>query len=175
VKRHASKIDLRFGLEEDNTFKAIRNYTVLNGGSRINVSSYVASVAGILGTGPYNFDYADIWSRPQHTTAVVAGSMRGFGAFQSFFAVESLVDEIAAQKGVDPIDLRLQNLLKKGTPISTGAPVAPPGLREICESAKNHDPWRDRDILKRDPSSEGIGHTSWLLAQRPSIGVMLNP
>jgi len=161
VKRHASKIDLSFGLEEDNTFKVIRNYTVLNGGGRINVSSYVASVAGILGTGPYNFDYADIWSRPQHTTAVVAGSMRGFGAFQSFFAVESLVDEIAVQKGLDPIDLRIQNLLKKGTPISTGAPVAPPGLREICESAKNHELWRDREILKRDLSSDdfsfGVG------------------
>ena len=161
VKRHAARIDLKLGLEKDNAFKIIHNYTVLNGGGRINVSSYVASVAGILGTGPYNFDYADIWSRPQHTTALTAGSMRGFGAYQSIFAVESLVDEIAVKKGVDAIELRMQNLLATEKAISTGAPVAPPGLREICESARDHDLWREREILKKKISNKefdyGVG------------------
>ena len=51
VKRHASQIELTVGVDHDGHFQAVRNHTILNGGGRINVSSYVAQVAGIVGLG----------------------------------------------------------------------------------------------------------------------------
>ncbi|MDG2304733.1 MAG: molybdopterin-dependent oxidoreductase [Candidatus Binatia bacterium] len=145
VKRHASTIDLTLALDGKGKFHAVRNYTLLNGGGRINVSKYVGDVAGINGAGPYAFRWADIWSRPQHTTSLVAGSMRGFGALQSTFALESLIDEIAIARDVDPIDLRIQNVLTTDQSIVTGAPIAPPGMPEMLNKAKNHDLWRGRE------------------------------
>ena len=158
VKRHASKIDLTVGLDGSNKFKVLRNHTLLNGGGRKNVSVFVAGVAGTIGTGPYEFDFADMWSRAQRTTSVVAGSMRGFGAYQSTFAVESLIDEVAEQKGVDPIALRLQNVLRDDQPIVTGAPIAPPGLREICNGAMTHRLWKERDANKKERSNADLAY-----------------
>lgn len=144
VKRHAGTFDLTVALDGDGRFRAVRNHIVLNGGGRINVSAYVAQVAGIMGAGAYDFPLADIWSRAQHTRSVMAGSVRGFGSEGPSFAIESLIDEIAARREIDPIDLRLKNLLEPGYSIVTGAPKAPPSMREICRRAQAHPIWRDR-------------------------------
>ena len=102
-------------------FQAVRNHTILNGGGRINVSAYVAQVAGIMGAGCYDFPLADIWSRAEHTRAMVSGSVRAFGSENSSFAIESMIDEIAEARKADAIELRLKNLLQPGWSIVTGA------------------------------------------------------
>lgn len=145
VKRHSSKVELAMAVDDAGRFQAVRNHTFLNGGGRINVSAYVAQVAGIMGAGAYDFPLADIWSRAEHTRSVVAGSMRGFGAEFSAFAIESMIDEVAADLKTDPIDLRLRNVLHPDWSIVTGAPHAPPGMQEICRRAIAHPLWRDRE------------------------------
>lgn len=154
VKRHAGTFDLTLALDGDGRFRAVRNHIVLNGGGRINVSAYVAQVAGIMGAGAYDFALADIWSRAQHTRSIMAGSVRGFGAEGPSFAIESLIDEIAAARNVDAIDLRLKNLLQPGWSIVTGAPKAPPGMHDICRRAQAHPIWRDRE-KKRAARAQG--------------------
>jgi CO/xanthine dehydrogenase Mo-binding subunit len=161
IKRHASRIKLWVGVDKANHFVAIRNHSVLNGGGRRNVSTYIADVNGVTGTGVYRFPLADIWSRAQHTSSQVAGSMRGFGAFQSTFAVESMVDEIAVARGLDPLEFRKINLLHPGDSIVTGAPRTPPGLHEICDRALAHPLWvrraDDQKRLSTDDERYGVG------------------
>lgn len=144
IKRHASKIELTLGVDNKNLIDIWRNHTILDGGGRRNVSTYVANVAGIMGTGVYRASFADVWSRAQHTTSQVAGSMRGFGSFAAGFAVESIIDEIAIARGLDPLEFRKTNLLQPGDSIVTGAPRTPPGLGEICDTALAHRLWRNR-------------------------------
>jgi len=161
TKRHAARIDLTIGIDEAGYFQAVRNHTVLNGGGRINVSAYVAQVAAIMGAGCYAFPLADIWSRAEYTRSVVAGSVRAFGSENSAFAIESLIDEIAEQRKVDAIELRLKNLLQPGWSIVTGAPKAPPALGEICQRALAHPLWRGRARARaarsRDGRAYGVG------------------
>jgi CO/xanthine dehydrogenase Mo-binding subunit len=161
VKRHASKVELTLAVDGHGRFQALRNHTFLNGGGRINVSSYIAQVAGIMGAGSYDVPLADIWSRAEHTRSVVAGSMRGFGAEFSTFAVESMIDEIAAEMRLDPIELRRRNLLQPGWSIVTGAPKSPPGLAEMCRRASEHPLWRGRErkrsVQARSGSAYGVG------------------
>ena len=161
IKRHASNIELTVGVDKTNLIEAIRNHTILNGGGRINVSSFVANVAGIAGTGVYRAPFADVWSRAQHTVSPVAGSMRGFGSFQAIFAVESMVDEIAVARGLDPLAFRKLNLLQPGDSIVTGAPRTPPGLGEICDQALAHPLWTNRAVDQQRLSTEderyGVG------------------
>src|SRR5207253_10477298 len=66
TKRHAARIKLTVGIDQGGRFQAVRNHTILNGGGRINVSAYVAQVAGIMGAGCYDFPLADIWSRAEY-------------------------------------------------------------------------------------------------------------
>ena len=161
IKRHASEIELTIAVGKTNQFEAIRNHTLLNGGGRRNVSTYIADVAGLTGTGVYRFPLADVWSRAQHTSSQVAGSMRGFGSFQSMFAIESLVDEIAVARGLDPLGFRKANLLHPGDSIVTGAPRTPPGLHQICDQALAHPLWTSRADDQKRLSTEneryGVG------------------
>ena len=57
----------------------------------------------------------------------------------SCFAVETLIDELAARIGMDPIDLRLKNAAKEGTRAAYGPTFGPVGLVETLEAAKAHD------------------------------------
>lgn len=158
TKRHASKIELTIAVDEGDDLQAVRNHTFLNGGGRINVSKYVGDVAGIMGAGAYRFNWADIWSRPQHTESIVGGSMRGFGALQATFALESMIDEIATARGLDPIEFRLKNLLGPNDPIVTGAPVAPPGMQEMLEKARDHELWTRRHDVRKEKEKEGFAY-----------------
>ncbi len=153
VKRHAANIELTVGVTEENHFAAIRDHSILNGGGRRNVSNYVAAVNALTGPGAYRFPLADIWTRPQRTDSQVAGSMRGFGAYQSTFAIESMVDEIAMARGIDALELRKMNLLLPHESIVTGAPKAPPGLHEICDAAAAHPLWIGRQENKKSLSN----------------------
>lgn len=161
VKRHASKIELALGVDNEDFIDIFRNHSTLDGGGRRNVSTYVANVTGIMGTGVYRASLADIWSRAQQTVSQVAGSMRGFGSFQSTFAVESMVDEIATARGRDPLAFRKVNLLQPGDSIVTGAPRTPPGLSEICDKALEHPLWKNRIADQKRLSTEderyGVG------------------
>ncbi len=164
VKRHASRCDVTLAVDGDKKFKALRNHIYLNGGGRRNVSGYVAQVSGINGTGPYAIPLVDIWSRATKTQSITAGSMRGFGAVQSQFAVESIVDELAAEIGIDPIELRRINILSPGDTIGTGAPVAPPGLAEMCERAAAHRLWQERERRQKEAAggdeAYGVGYAA---------------
>ncbi|MEX0583422.1 MAG: molybdopterin cofactor-binding domain-containing protein, partial [Sneathiella sp.] len=155
IKRHASQCEVTLAVGADMKFKALRNYIYLNGGGRRNVSGYVAQVSGINGTGPYSVPFVDIWSRATKTQSITAGSVRGFGAVQSQFAVETIVDELAVQIGADPIELRRLNAMAEGDVVSTGAPVAPPGLAEMCAQAAAHRLWRDRDAKQKELAVSG--------------------
>ena len=55
-----------------------------------------------------------------YTNQVQGGAFRGFGAPQIYFAVESQMDLIAHQLGIDPLELRMKNLLKDGEKTAIG-------------------------------------------------------
>lgn len=150
IKRHPAKMDYTLAYDDKGQFKALRTHAVLNGGGRPNLSKYVAQVAGINSTGPYDFPLADILSQAVHTRSAGAGSMRGYGGSMMSFAIESSVDEIARSLNIDAIELRRRNVLHPGWAVSTGAPKAPPGLMDMCSKAKAHRLWDKREQLKKN-------------------------
>ncbi|NBT45370.1 MAG: xanthine dehydrogenase family protein molybdopterin-binding subunit [Gammaproteobacteria bacterium] len=156
IKRHPATMDMTLATDDKGQFQALRTHAVLNGGGRPNLSKYVAQVAGLNATGPYDFPLADILSQAVHTRSAGAGSMRGYGASMLAFAIESSVDEAARSLKMDAIDLRQRNVLHPGWAISTGAPKAPPGLEEMCKKARGHRLWSHREQLKKTESKGDI-------------------
>ena len=67
---------------------------------------------------------------------------RAPGSPMASFAVESVVDDVARQLGVDPIDLRLRNANAEGDPAPYGPTYGPIGLRQILEAAQSHPHWK---------------------------------
>ena len=66
---------------------------------------------------------------------------RAPGAPMAAFAVESVVDELARELGIDPLDLRIQNSAKDGTQSSYGPKYDQIGLLPTLQAAKAHPHW----------------------------------
>ena len=84
----------------------------------------------------------------------------GFGAYRApsappaAFAIETLVDELASELGLDPIELRLRNVLREGDQGLDGKPFPVFGAAECLERLRAHPLWERRGSL---PDGEGVG------------------
>jgi len=121
--RHAAIIQLKTGVKRDGTIVAHQARVVFDSGAyggfkpvpTVNLGG--AAKAG----GPYKIPHVHIESVQVYTNTIPGGFMRAPGEPQAVFAIESHIDCIARQLGIDPLDFRLQNLLETGfeTPIGT--------------------------------------------------------
>ncbi len=82
--------------------------------------------------GPYKIPYAKVEAYGVYTNTVPAGAFRGFGALQVTWAYESQMDMIAERLGVDPLEFRIKNLLKKGDLYTVGDTPVDCDMEEGC-------------------------------------------
>ena len=80
---------------------------------------------------------------------------RAPGSPQAAFGVESLIDEICGQLGLDPIEFRLLNAAKEGTRRIEGLVARRIGLVECLEAARNHDHYKAK--LNGGTDGRGVG------------------
>jgi CO/xanthine dehydrogenase Mo-binding subunit len=162
IKRNASTSEVTIAVTAEGKFAALENHLSLRGGGKVNYSPFVSDLSAFSAGNSYNFPLASVDSQAMSSYGVTGGSMRGFGGPQTFFAVESLVDEIAASLGADPIELRRQNVLHQGDETVTGYKLSDEvRLEEICKLAATTPLWSGRSVekAKRAGSSKlwGVG------------------
>ncbi len=114
VRRHGATVKLKTGVRNDGVLTARQAEIHLDTGAFTENTRMVAQLAATRVLGPYRIPHlrSDVYS--VHTNAGSAGSFRSVGAPQTIFACESQMDEIAAELGLDPVELRDRNLLKRG-------------------------------------------------------------
>ena len=160
VHRHASKIELKTGVMKDGrlTFNVSKVY--LDTGAYMIWGPNVLGTAMEVANGPYRFDAVDSEGFLVYTNNGVSSAFRGFGAPQGSFAMESMLDEISRELKIDPIELRLKNLLRDGelTPFGTKARGLE-GVRKALEEAKKS------ELLKLEKKSDAL--------HREGVGVAL--
>jgi CO/xanthine dehydrogenase Mo-binding subunit/aerobic-type carbon monoxide dehydrogenase small subunit (CoxS/CutS family) len=120
TKRHAFEIRGRLGADRDGRLTGLRLDMVADTGAYASAGKFIITRAAVSGSGPYAIP--DVWlgGEAVYTNNTLAGSMRGFGAPQSTFALESLMDGLAKRLGLHPIELRLRNALRPGDMLPTG-------------------------------------------------------
>ena len=91
---------------------------------------------------PYDLENVKAVGYDVVTNRPKVAAYRAPGAPISEFAVESVVDEVAARLGMDPIELRLKNAARLGTKAAYGPKFGPIGMAETLEAAKAHAHWR---------------------------------
>lgn len=113
--RHEMEVRVRLGADEQGVLKAIDIHTLSNTGA---YGEHGPTTVGLSGHKPlglyrtmeaYRFTYEVVY-----TNQMSAGAYRGYGATQGIFAVESAVDELAHQMGMDPVKFREKNMTKEG-------------------------------------------------------------
>ncbi len=119
-KRHATQIRVKLGALRDGRLVAAETELYGDTGAYASLGRGVMTRATTHSTGPYAIPHVQADCYAMYTNNPPAGAFRGFGVTQSCFAVESAMDELAEQLGMDPIALRRLNALRVGETTSTG-------------------------------------------------------
>ncbi|CVK21280.1 xanthine dehydrogenase family protein molybdopterin-binding subunit [Sporomusa sphaeroides] len=113
--RHAMKLTVRLGADKDGFIRALDIENLSDTGAYGEHSSTTFSVCGEKTLPLYNKTRAVRYhGHAVYTNKMPAGALRGYGATQGTFALESAVNQLAARLSLDPAELRLKNLIKEG-------------------------------------------------------------
>ncbi len=119
-KRHATQIKVKIGAKKDGTLMAVKTELYGDTGAYASLGEKVLTRATTHSAGPYIIPHVHADCYAMYTNNPPAGAFRGFGVLQSAFAIESAMDMLAEQLGLDHIELRRKNALRVGSPTSTG-------------------------------------------------------
>lgn len=120
TKRHPGVITHKTTVGKDGTLRAQDIEIVLDGGGYCTLTPVVLSRAAIHATGPYSCPNVRIRARAVATNTPPNGAFRGFGAPQSLFAAELMVEHVAERLGMSSVDLRRKWMLRLGDTTATG-------------------------------------------------------
>jgi CO/xanthine dehydrogenase Mo-binding subunit len=120
TKRHPALIRHRTGVTREGKLIASEIDIVMDGGAYVTLTPVVLSRGAIHALGPYCCDNVRITARAVATNTPPNGAFRGFGAPQVAFAYEMQMERIAAELGIDPLELRRINMIREGDMTATG-------------------------------------------------------
>lgn len=167
LKRHAAKMQKSIAIDADGHFQALRASYIFDGGGYDNFSWAVPTVgADNAGSSSY-FPNVDLHFKAHPSQAVPAGSVRGFGAFQVQFALESLIDEIAEHMNIDAVELRIRNAWKEAHENVRGRkPNNTFQVTAILEKVKQHELWKKRDETQKQSNKKTMHGVGFAMAMK---------
>ena len=159
-KRHPTWLRCKWGATRAGKLVAAEVHIVADGGAYCYTTNKVLGNATITCTGPYEVPNVKVDADGVYTNNVPGGAFRGFGAPQGAFAAEMQMNKLAAALGMDPVELRLKNLLREGSLTAMGTPL--PGgvsLVEVTEKCARAANWPSKDSwgFRKPQESPGRG------------------
>ncbi|HEB0142933.1 TPA: xanthine dehydrogenase family protein molybdopterin-binding subunit, partial [Serratia marcescens] len=157
--RHAFDMNYRIAVnKQTGVMQSFLGDMTADGGGRSNFTPSVVMVGATAAQSIYYFPKSDLSSVGLASRAIDAGSARGYGTLQSMAATEMMVDELAAELKIDPIEFRLRNVLKSGMKNTQGAiPAGAIRADEVLEKAAKHEMWLKRAERKAEFESRHPG------------------
>jgi len=161
-KRHPYVLYYRWGAKHDGAITAMEIRCIADGGAYASMSPFVTWRSVVQATGPYYCENVATDVYAVYTNNNYTGAMRGFGSPQVNFAIESMMDELAAKVGKDPLEIRLQNGFKNGAVTATGQRLTHTvSLMEVltkaAAAADFQAKWRRYRAAPDAPRKRGIG------------------
>ena len=157
--QHECKVKLKTGVKADGTLVAVEAHCYYNSGAYGDTTPNLIT-RGYAATGPYRVPHLYMDSYGVYTNTPPSAAFRGYGISQVAWAHETQMDIIADALGLDPVELRLKNVLQKGDPFSTGEPMPEMHYNELIAAAAKKIGWRDGPLVVREGNkirAKGIG------------------
>jgi CO/xanthine dehydrogenase Mo-binding subunit len=162
-KRHPYIIRAKWGATQDGKIIAAQMELIQDGGAYAYTSTKVMGNAILMCTGPYKIPNVKVDTYSVYTNHIPGGAFRGFGGPQAAFAAEGQINKLAEQLSMDPVEIRMRNLLSEGDLLSVGTPL-PKGvtLDKVVQACAEEAGWQP---------SEGV----WVKPERGSLGEPESP
>ena len=145
VTRHPARVQIKTGVTKDGKLVARQCLIYMETGAYADAGPRVTQKAGYRCFGPYRIPHVKTDAYTVYTNTVPAGAYRGFGTLQVTWAYESQMDIIAEKLAMDPLALRLKNLLKKGELYTPGDTPVDCDLKEGLLRAAKEIGWNKKD------------------------------
>lgn len=153
--RHASEVHCRLAVGSDGRLLALDVKSLFDGGAYASFKPIPYLPAARTAGAPYRWRAIRLDASCVYTNTTPRGYMRGPGAPQTLFAVESLIDEAARRLETDPLEFRLANAVAEGDRSALGEPWRGVYLRPLLEGAAEY----AKTIEKRPHIGVGVGCT----------------
>lgn len=142
-KRHPYHIHSKIGADKDGNLVAASVDLYADGGAYVYTSPKVLGNATLLCTGPYKIPNVRVDARAIYTNNIPNGAFRGFGGPQAAFSIESQMDKLAEKLHMDPVEIRMRNMLDEGDLLSVGTPL-PKGvtIKKVTERCALEAGWK---------------------------------
>ena len=144
-RRYGAVVKIKTGFKKDGrivarqveTFYEVGAYA-LNGPVNAKTGCYVSS-------GPYNIPNRSLTTYSVYTNLPPTGPFRGVGVSHVCWAYESEMDDIARRVGMDPLELRLQHLVKEGDVFVTGEKLVSVGVTDCLKRTADALGWKGKE------------------------------
>jgi CO/xanthine dehydrogenase Mo-binding subunit len=157
-KRHPFILQAKWGATQSGKLLAAEMEVIQDGGAYAYTSTKVLGNATLMCTGPYEIPHVKVDSYSVYTNNIPGGAMRGFGGPQGAFAAEGQISKLAEALGMDPVEIRMRNLLGEGDLLSVGTPL-PKGVTidKVVAKAAESAGWKKKESRWHRPRREEVG------------------
>ncbi len=142
--RPEQKTTMKIGLTKDGRITAVEATTTQRGGAYAGYGTVTILYSGSMIFALYDIQNARYNGYRVLTNTPPCGAFRGHGTVNVRFAFESLLDEMARELGLDPIEVRRKNLLKAPTFTVNDLMVNSYGLPECLDIVEKASGWKER-------------------------------
>jgi CO/xanthine dehydrogenase Mo-binding subunit len=173
-------IRLKTGAKRDGTLTALDGETVIESGA---FSGAVLTMSAVFLSSVYQFPAFEVRGFEVLTHKPSIAAYRAPTAPQTFFAIDSQMELMARELGLDAVEFRLRHLMKEGDPMANGQPWQSNGATQVLQRLAEHPLWKSRAEWKAKSGKDGRGLCGtglalggWIPGLQPTgATVRLNP
>jgi 4-hydroxybenzoyl-CoA reductase subunit alpha len=151
--RHQFFHTFKTGVRKDGTLLALHNECYLEGGAYSSFGIATVYYAGSLLGGPYKLPNMKYDGYRVYTNRPACGAQRGHGGVAARAGFEQQLDMIAEELGLDPIEMRLKNIMETGDVTCNDLNMSSLGMKECIEAIRDQSDWK----AKRGRLAKGKG------------------
>ncbi len=150
--RHQFFHSMTVGVDKQGKLLFLDHETLLDGGAYASFGIATVYYAGSLLGAPYRLENMRFRGSRVVTNKPACGAQRGHGGVIARALFELQLDRIADELGLDPLELRLRNIMESGETTCNGLSMSSLGMRECLEAVQQRSSWSSR------PEEQKPGH-----------------
>ena len=165
-----AQVEMKTAMKRDGTLTALKATLVYDSGAFPGAPVLPGSIS--VG-GYYKCPNLEVRGLEVLTNKVSVGALRAPGAHNATFAIESHMDMMAKELGLDPLEVRLKNAVEEGDPLPSSQPYPRIGLRACLEAIANSEVWKHRRQAGQTPNrGVGLAVGGWMGGLQPASAIV---
>ena len=170
ANRHKIRFNYKTAVTNDGKILGRKIDILADGGAYTIDSPGTVSLLIHSSCGVYRYENLEVNAYTVYTNTMPAGSNRAPGALPCVFAAETHTDIVARELGIDPLEFRLKNIVRKGEKMFNGQTIHNNGLEECLSKVAERLDWKSGDV--KDGYGKGIACMWWCSGNFPGSALV---